>query len=381
MKRAYPIVLFALLGAVYAMNTLVDVSGTGTAPRVRTLAREQRPDDVLFAEREIDQRAWVKAKLEQSCPEQLVFGSSTVGGIASDMLPGGPFLNAWLTGPSMEDYEAFTELLERAGCRPRRILVGVDPWLFNAMSENDRWLTLHAEVLAYHGGVRAIARFGPPGRRAWSVMKERLSFVTSTESFAWLLDHRHATHGSAAPHLVPTAQIDAACASAAVIPNLRYDDGHFTRCERFQPHGKDIIRIAEHYLVADIHDVGKWKAVDRSRLDRLGHLIAKWRARGTAVTLLTPPYHPRTYRVLRERASTHRLLDELDAALAALADRTGSKLLAVRDPARVGCGDDDFYDSHHERPACLKRVSAMVRDPGESSMGGRSAPGENALDR
>ncbi len=362
MRRAYPITLLALLGAVLALNSSVDLAGTGQRSRIGGLSARQKPDEILVAETDIDQRAWVRGRLQASCPETLVFGSSTIGGLSAEMMADTALLNAWMTGPMIEDYEAVFTLLEDARCRPRRVIMGIDPWLLDRSQRNDRWKTLHWELVRYRGSEVALSELFGPALLAWATLKERLAFTTTLESARWALRRLRSgrPRHSGAPKLI-AAPVDTACKEAQAELRVRYADGHFVGCPRFALEPAAVEAVARAYAENDPHGVVACTALDAATLTRLRRLVERHRARGSAVLLLTPPYHPLSLRALRAIPVVAQRLDALDEQLTAIARATGARLIPLRDPAELACAPSEFSDSHHAAPACLEKEATRIR--------------------
>ena len=80
---------------------------------------------------------------EKFKPQTLVIGSSRVWQISSDIYDG-ELLNLGVAGASIEDHIAISEMaIEKF--KPKRILLGVDPWLFNKYNYQARWKSLSKE--------------------------------------------------------------------------------------------------------------------------------------------------------------------------------------------------------------------------------------------
>jgi hypothetical protein len=350
--------IVALLLPVALLNAWVDLSGLGTDSRhVLELARRQRDGEVLVSERDYDQRAWVKARLASGgCPGFLLTGSSTAGMFRASMLPGTTFLNAWLTGPSVEDFEAITTMLARADCTPRRIALGVDPFLFNPLVTDQRWLTVRAERAAFRSDGSAVAA-AQGAVFAWQGFKERLTFSSTRDSLRFLL-----ARGSTAPSL-PELQSDppeSFCAGARRAPLIRHSDGHFSSCPRFDPSTKEAEDIAIAYVERDSHRIRSWPRVDEERMRRLFTVVQAWRKRGSEVIVFAPPYHPSAYQQLLKTGSVRRLLEQMDGLLATHAGAAGVRWVNLRDPAIAGCPPEEFLDSHHMRAGCAQKVVRVL---------------------
>ena len=353
---------FALvIASVFAMNTAVDVSGLDTYDLVYRLASSQQADELLIWENSFDQRAWVKARLMngRDCPELLVLGSSTMGALAASLFPGRHVLNGWLTQPTVEDFEAMTALLEGSGCHPANVVLGIDPWFFNAKVQDERWMSLMPEYLTYHGTSWSKARW----RKGWATLKERLNFVTTRQTVDVLLRPSRREPTAIKPTLVRVSPAEY-CADDPRPYYIRAYDGHYVSCPRFSYTPIELTRVAERYLATNSHEMAEWREIDSSRLTRLAAVLTRWRALDMQVLILAPPYHPETFRRLQASPEVRENLRVVDTALRDLAAPLGMTYLSLRDPKVPGCEGDDFRDSHHFKASCFHKMFRTVQDAG-----------------
>ena len=347
------------LGAIVAINRSVDVAGLDTFDLVTDLANRQGPDELVVWDHLFDQRAWLKAKLVApgGCPALLILGSSTVGALRQDMFGTRRILNGWLSAPSIEDFEALTNVLRQARCRPEAIVLGVDHWLVNAAFTDQRWLSLFDDYVAYHehgGSFRFVLEAG----RRWNLFKEQLNFATTRATVEYLWRSRGETITSR-PALVRMSP-DALCATISTASFIRANDGHYVSCASFLPSQDEVDAIARNYVNNNGHEIRNWKEVDPDRIRRLEQVVRAWNAQGVRVVVLAPAFHPLVYAAFRADAPIRKRLDALDRALAALERQGIAIFVNARDPASIGCLATDFEDSHHGRPECSRNTAVRL---------------------
>jgi hypothetical protein len=357
MKLFTAIVVLGLTAIVW-MNSCVDVAGLDTYDRVASLTRAQGPDDLLEWEQLFDQRAWLKTKLSIDCPEVLILGSSTVGALRQDMFASHRILNGWLSAPTVEDLEALTVVLDRAGCRPKAIVLGVDPWLLNAAFGDQRWMSLFDDYTAYQPGMARMRGEWLALRRRWSHFKERLNYSTTKLTLQTLYRRVRGDAAPSEPRLVH-ASPDELCATIKTPHYIRANDGHYVSCKQFVPSVEDVAAVANNYVLANTHEIRTWREVDPVRMSRVRAALATWHERGSAVIVLGPPYHPQTWAALRADPTISSTLDALDRALASL---EGVRYVRLRDPSSVGCTASEFEDGHHGQPTCARKVAARLEE-------------------
>ncbi len=360
--RPYVVGLLAPLLAVVAMNQLVDAGGIGKTAVVARVAAEQGPSDLVVSPFQLEHRAWVRTRLlmPSECPDVMVIGSSTVGGMKDGFLPGVKLRNAFLGGPTVEDFEAVTSVLRASSCRPKALVVGVDPWwLGNPALDERRWMAWVDDYLAYHERDSLAFRVSTRVTIAWSKVEERLNFTTTRESAKLLFGslRGQVTLGPRLSHDTP----EAFCASITSEHYVRTADGHYVSCPVQIPKPAERRAIAEGYLRGNMHSMGEWREVAHERLDRFERLVRAWGAEYGRVVLLGMPYNPITHTALRRDERVNRNLDELDARLARMQDEH-VEFLSLRDAARVPCAEDEFEDSHHAAPACVAKVATALAE-------------------
>ena len=109
--RIFFATIIVALSCLAFFNGWANVAGLGEE-EIYALAKAQERQEALVSDGEFDQRAWVKGRLERSCPDTLVLGSSTLGAINTASVGQGELLNAWLTGPMVQDLQGVAHLLK-----------------------------------------------------------------------------------------------------------------------------------------------------------------------------------------------------------------------------------------------------------------------------
>ena len=86
----------------------------------------------------------IKITYDNSKRRDVVLGSSRANHLDSKML-GRKVDNYWMSGATLEDILALYFILEQTGKKPGRIILALDPWLFNANNAQERWRELTSE--------------------------------------------------------------------------------------------------------------------------------------------------------------------------------------------------------------------------------------------
>ncbi|MEZ4846852.1 MAG: hypothetical protein R2877_07970 [Bdellovibrionota bacterium] len=318
----------------------------------------------MISEKSFDQRQWIRGKLSHSdCPDTLILGSSTVGAFSQKMF-NAKILNAWLTGPSIEDFEAISQMLNETQCHPQNIVVGIDPWFFNRLSISDRWKSIHEYYSKYQLDDSKLKTIWWNSMQTWSKFKDNLSFSTTQMSFQILMTR--GTHQDAEPELLQS-NIQSICNGSTKTPlltensYLRAFDGHYENCHQYLPSQEKVGEISRTYLQRNMHNMAEWHEINENVMDRLEILLSKFSSTGSKVTLLSPPYHPVAFTVLMSDRFTKKNLHEMDNSLLERMKHLGVSYLNFRNSQSIPCNETEFNDSHHSDEACSARIAALVQ--------------------
>jgi hypothetical protein len=98
----------------------------------------------------VDERQLQKAliKLFPVTPDTIFLGSSRIMGIGATFTNNETF-NHGVSGCSIEDMIAIFQMYRQRGELPSKIIIGLDPWIFNKNDNQDRWKTIEREFYLF----------------------------------------------------------------------------------------------------------------------------------------------------------------------------------------------------------------------------------------
>src|SRR4051794_40650428 len=107
-------VLIPLLGVI-CLNYGIDAGGIGSRSTIERLGQVQAANTLVVSPLELERRPLVRSRLLHAgtCPDVLVLGSSTVGKLAEGMFRDMRVRNAYVGGPTIEDFESIAAILRR----------------------------------------------------------------------------------------------------------------------------------------------------------------------------------------------------------------------------------------------------------------------------
>lgn len=82
--------------------------------------------------------------LNNEIPDTIVLGSSRIMQLHKDFFPKfyGKIFNNGVSGASLEDYIALYSIYVQTNKIPKFCIIGIDPWIFNKNSGQDRWKSI-----------------------------------------------------------------------------------------------------------------------------------------------------------------------------------------------------------------------------------------------
>jgi hypothetical protein len=366
--------LFApLLLGMAAVNWYVDPS----------LIFSKRPLQQLWAERIVElncagrnvlmnsvgderllQRVWLTHVAAR--PDVLVLGSSRTMN-HTPLVRRGTLYNCSVSGASLQDYLAICQLYWEKGLAPRKILLGVDPWVFNRHNGQGRWRSLEAEC------DRGLVRLGlrPPETRHLlsSAESDRLWELFSPSYFQAccrsLLRKRHAAR--------PTGG-DADGGGAGDLPTLtdqsladvmvRFPDGSLEHDAAMLAASPAAVRKeAVKYARTDpVYGLARYAELDPELTRQFERFMDQLAADGTEVVLYLPPYHPAAYEIIVGNPR-YKIVRRVEAYFRAFAQRRQLRLVGSYDPSACGVPERDFVDATHLRREVLPRLVGSSLEP------------------
>lgn len=362
---AFFLTMVAFLSSIFWINYKIDPSGNNSSSKIYELSRMQQNGQTLISEKAFDQRQWISGKLfHTDCPETLILGSSTVGAFSQKMF-NSKILNAWLTGPSIEDYEAIAQMLTETACLPQNIVIGIDPWFFNRLSTSDRWKSIHQYYSKYQLNNSQLKTTWWNTIQSWSKFKDNLSFSTTKMSFQILMTE--GSHADMEPELIQSS-IQDICNGITKTPlltensYLRASDGHYENCRQYLPDQSKVNEISKTYLQRNMHHMAEWHELNEDVITRLEILLSKLLSSKSKIILVSTPYHPTTFSVLMNDRITKKNLFEMDMILLEIAERFGISYLNFRNPQSIPCDSNEFNDSHHSDEICSTKIAMKIQD-------------------
>ena len=270
-------------------------------------------------------------------PSTLVLGSSRM------MLVGGADLNdvrlrnAAVSSAVIQDLVGIYQLYRERGLLPQKLVIGVDPWIFNAKYNVDRWRTLQEYYWSFWG--RSVDQ---QPLNWWNI--RQLFSLTYFQSSAKTIF----TRNKAAQEIIEVEQEENKYATRRPDGSLVYDEKkRGTSVEKAKQEARQMKNDETSLVGFSQIDTMRWKEFLR--------FLEVVKNDEVDIELVLIPYHPTYY---AETAYREQILT-VERKLGSIKYAT---LSGSYDPDYVGAGEADFYDALHARKeVVVKSLHSPVR--------------------
>jgi hypothetical protein len=353
------VLLCAIAALPVAFSAWIDPARL-VAPRTaeREIARVLASGTAVTDYANYDERAIEKhlAPLRRVRPQVLVLGSSRMQMLRG---PGGPgvrgsataFVNVAVSGATLDDVLGTYGLYDAADRRPRRILLGIDPWMESEPGDGWRALAAERAMVMRRAGIPSSPRRDLLA--AWSRAVRRLA----TPEYFRLSVYSLLRHGPGGIRWRATGQEQNA-------EKTKLPDGSVVWHRRSEEQIRRAIAwFASSEVARDprFHDLGRRAPGRDGALERF---VRHLRSEGVDVTVVLVPFAAEVYDASRRMSGDS--LAAVERELRAMSARAGVRIVGSYDPRAAGVTADDFFDADHLRPEPLARI---VRDPGSGVRG------------
>ena len=275
----------------------------------------------------------------------IILGSSRTMQISENLFST-KTINLSVSGAGIEDYLALYHLAKRFN--PKRVVIGVDPWLFNAKSGLGGWKTLTNEFLSESRVLgfsrEPIVRFNED-RWLQLINITYIKASLQTNIKARLIAMMNGPN----PHdLVITKEENPYSAK----DGLRPDGTRIYNSSRSLQSPYQVEMSAIQYATPPVHLLSGFDGIDKSRWNLFKTLILEIVNKSEVVIVLLP-FHPASFKRLMEQFS---IINNVELELRKFAADNGLQLIGSYNPGEVGCNKFGFWDGLHPKKSCVSKM-------------------------
>lgn len=304
-----------------------------------------------------DERLFQKYCIEQRPlqDEIVIVGSSRVMQIGNGAFPSRKVINNGVSRAVLEDYIGILGLYKKHGAYPRRLVIGIDPWVFSGNHGQIRWMTFKEEVERYNRNAGLATRGGLgawPGLAALGRYEEILSPAYFQQSAKLALKKLKKGKSRTEKRVIATRALE------DPENNVRLADGSYSYSLKYK--GKTRDEIARDVVSSAAQPLNACEEVDRNLQRRFEQLVKTLVADGSEVVIFLSPYHPQLYGLLTANPR-YRAVQEIETMLRQFGAEQRIPVVGSYDPQRLGFTENDFYDGLHPKREAINRFFVASR--------------------
>ncbi|MBQ7859037.1 MAG: hypothetical protein IJ347_02730 [Faecalibacterium sp.] len=388
-------------------NYRIDCSGLFQGDlTIRTIVELMQADKAISGFSQMDQRAvndlYIKLMPEDQIPDTVAVGSSRVMQI-TNQVAGGSFYNAGVTGSDYKDVMNSFYLLEKYEKLPKRLLIGVDPWVFRSDAIDRRTdLELFEEFLsvsmgkpsdyvkpepsdAYKFWDAAVQKYtdGKASLTTLNITDETLPALFDPAYFQGNLLHYQAQQASDSAitedgQVIPYREV-AEQELQTIDEEVKMPDGTVWYASSFRNAGLDEVLIAAMGQAGTFLYMVGYPQLETAQCALFEEFIDHVQSRGVEVVFFLSPYHPFVYQhVYHNDVADHAGFFEVEPYLRAYAAQKGIPVVGSYDPEALGLTEEDFFDGLHVRSSGIEKYFGGF-DPSGSILPGTEVDGTAPL--
>ncbi|HEY3276406.1 MAG TPA: DUF1574 family protein [Syntrophorhabdaceae bacterium] len=251
------------------------------------------------------------------------------------------FFNHSVSGASLEDHIAIIGIYKnKKGYIPKRIIIGVDPWIFNKNAGQNRWQSIGAYYEAiikdiYGKKIKVVAS------SSGVKYKQLVTWDYTIANIKALLMPSKRNRF----YIVETVNTD---------DSLRASDGsnYYPYKTRFKEQN-EVEKDAKAYAKSPVYSLEKF--CELSNVQLFEDFIQYLQKNGAEVILFLPPYHPVTYDLLVNK-NEYKILADVEKYLKNYSIHNNLRLIGSYDAKQHKLGNEDFFDGMHSRDVVVERL-------------------------
>ncbi len=274
-------------------------------------------------------------------PELLVLGSSRVMLFDGKLFSASAFRNHGVGGATLEDIAGIYQLHKNNTSLPKRIVLGLDPWILNDHNSLDKWMEFLPEFSQF---MDQDPPWSPlrPQRKALGQLISPSYFQQSLPMLYDRLFHPELTE------IQPVSEVQGESF-------IRMSDGSVRYQAEITQASPEQVDERARTALGGFFKMDRYTELSAAKKQILERLLDDWAAQGIQVQLVLIPFHPIVYADLVSK-DRYAVLPQFQHYVIELAAQKGVRLTGSLDPGDLGMGRTHFYDSMHMNPAGVARV-------------------------
>ncbi len=253
------------------------------------------------------------------------------------------FFNHSVSGASLEDYIAIVGVYESIhGYLPSKVIIGIDPWIFNQNNGQQRWKTLNKY---YSSEIKKIqnTKLNNPDNINTTKWKQLFNYDYTISNIKFLKSS--IKNNGKTFYITDTVEID---------NYIKEADGsiHYPFKLRY-PDYNAVEILATKHATKPVYSLENYTKLDNVKL--FENFIKYLKLKNVEVVFFLPPYHPIGYDILIKDAR-YKILIEVERHLLELSSKYKIHTIGSYNPHKYKLTNKDFIDGMHADESVIKNL-------------------------
>lgn len=267
-------------------------------------------------------------------PDVVVLGSSRSMLIRSEFFSDVDLRNHSVSGASIEDIIAIYQMYKGSEKLPAKIILNIDPWIFNQNNGQKRWKSIADFYYTFHHKQEK--------NKTYFKYKELFSLSYFQSSLKNIPNN---LRGQDDP--VPTQQSHNLLHTILQDGSLVYKKGFRDASE------SEILKKAAKDATGTIYSLGNFNKLSPDLWNEFATLIEDIEAQGVEIEFFLAPYHPLVYERIK---NDYKVVLEVEDFIRTYAEQNNILLYGSYNPKIVGGKETYFYDGEHSTEEGIKLI-------------------------
>lgn len=335
-------VLKILLLSLPLFLILVGVNYVGDSANLYKVGYELKMAEIVTHGRYVtnvdnyDERIFQKECIEHmvNTPEIVILGSSRAMQLNNNLIESKSIFNSSVSGASLEDYIAIFQLYKNNKRLPKKIIIDVEPYLFNVNHNQIRWKSIQKYYYQF--------RKENKSTEAINKYKELISlsyFQSSIKKFFKVLSGKGVPKATCKKYNKSFTKLN----DGTIVYDDAYREASVNEVEA---------KVAS-YLAGDLYSIEDFNSIDENIYNEFLKLVNEIKKNNITVEFFLCPLHPKVYVRVTEK---YPMVLKTEDLITKFALYNNIVVYGTFNPIILGLDRSSFYDGLHLKEFSLEKI-------------------------
>lgn len=284
-------------------------------------------DERLFQKELISDSSWQ--------PNLVIIGSSRTMLLTSGLVKDSTLSNNSVSGASLRDLIAVYQIYKDSNKLPEKIIIGIDPWLFNESRKDERWKSLEEYYYKFIN------------------KKDHEQIEVNNYKELFSLSYFQSSLRRIPKSILGKNQVMAS--------NRKYNysatklsDGSLAYGQKYRSASqKEIDNTIDYFITQDLYGLKDFIFISEQRWKKFGLLVFDMKKNNIEVEFFLAPYSPKTFNRIR---NDYPLALEVEEKIRKFSEVNKIKIYGSFNPKKYDLDKTFFYDNMHAKETAIEII-------------------------